>query len=112
MVLPDEVMPEPASTGLILTNFNRGGPVLGPGPSPMRRDHKIRLTSEQEDDLQRFARSRTLPARLVERAKMLVGYSAGHGVEEVAAQLNVAVNPPVDGAYRYVATPEPRSFIR
>jgi predicted ArsR family transcriptional regulator len=56
----------------------------------MRRDHKIRLTSEQEDDLQRFARSRTLPGRLVERAKMLVGYSAGHGVEEVAAQLNVA----------------------
>jgi transposase len=56
----------------------------------MRRDHKIRLTSEQEDDLQRFARSRTLPARLVERAKMLVGCAAGHGVEEIAAQLNVA----------------------
>lgn len=40
--------------------------------------------------MQRFARSRTLPARLVERAKMLAGCSAGHGVEEIAAQLNVA----------------------
>ena len=56
----------------------------------MRRDHKIRLTAEQEDDLQRFARSRTLPARLVERAKMLVGCAAGRRVEEIAAQLNVA----------------------
>jgi transposase len=55
----------------------------------MRRDHKIRLTSEQEDDLQRFARSRTLPARLVERAKMLVLGSTGHGAEEIAAQLGV-----------------------
>jgi transposase len=55
----------------------------------MRRDHKIRLTSEQEDELQRFARSRTLPARLVERAKMLVLGSEGHRAAEIAAQLGV-----------------------
>jgi transposase len=55
----------------------------------MRRDHRIRLTSEQEDDLQRFARSRTLPARLVERAKMLVLGSTGHGAEEIAARPGV-----------------------
>jgi transposase len=58
-------------------------------PVPMLRDHKIRLTSEQEDELQRFARSRTLPARLVERAKMLVLGSTGHRAAEIAAQLGV-----------------------
>ena len=56
----------------------------------MRRDYKVWLTREQEDDLQRFARSRTLPARLVERAKMLLLCSTGHGADEIAAQLRVA----------------------
>ncbi len=56
----------------------------------MRCAYRIRLTSEQEDDLQRFARSRTLAARLVERAKMLVLGSTGHTVEEIADQLGVS----------------------
>src|SRR6202162_3243358 len=56
----------------------------------MQRAYKVRLTLEQEDDLERFARSRTLPARLVERAKILVQGSMGHGAEEIAAQLGVA----------------------
>lgn len=56
----------------------------------MQRAYRIRLTSEQEDDLLRFARSRTLAARLVERAKMLVLYSAGHTAGEIADQLGVS----------------------
>jgi hypothetical protein len=35
-------------------------------------------------------RSRTLPERLLNPAKMLVRCSAEHGVEEIAAQRNVA----------------------
>ena len=56
----------------------------------MRRAYKVWLSQEQEDDLQRFARSRTLAARLVMRAKMLLGCAAGHTVEEIAEQLDVA----------------------
>jgi transposase len=56
----------------------------------MLRAYKVWLSQEQEDDLRRFARSRTLPARLVERAKMLLGCAAGHTVEEIAEQLDVA----------------------
>jgi transposase len=58
-------------------------------PHPMRRADKVWLTREQEDDLQRFARSRTLPVRLVERAKVLELCSTGHGAEEIAAQRGV-----------------------
>jgi transposase len=56
----------------------------------MQRAYRIRLNQEQEDDFQRFARSQTLPARLVQRSKMLLLYAAGHSVEEVAQQLGVA----------------------
>ena len=55
----------------------------------MYRAHKIWLSQEQEDDVQRFARSRTLPARLVERSKMLLHCAAGHTLEETAEQLGV-----------------------
>ena len=55
----------------------------------MRRAYKVWLSREQEDDLERFARSRTLPARLVERSKMLLLCAAGNGAEEVAEQLGV-----------------------
>ena len=37
-----------------------------------------------------FAHSRTLPARLVERSKMLLSCAAGNTVEDVAEQLDVA----------------------
>lgn len=56
----------------------------------MLRASKIWLSQEEADDLQRFARSRTLPARLVERSKMLLFGAAGHRVEEIAEQLDVA----------------------
>jgi transposase len=56
----------------------------------MQRAYRIRLDQEQEDDFQRFARSQTLPARLVQRSKMLLLYATGKSVEEVAEQLGVA----------------------
>src|SRR5438132_386434 len=55
----------------------------------MRRAHKVRLSREQEDDLQRYARSRTLAARLVERSKMLLLCATGHSAEEIAERLDV-----------------------
>ena len=55
----------------------------------MQRAYSIRLSQEQEDDFQRFARSQTLPARLVLRSKMLLLYTMGNTVEEVAEQLGV-----------------------
>ena len=56
----------------------------------VQRAYKVWLSQEQEDDLQRFARSRTLPARLVERSKMLLSCAAGHTVEDTAEQLDMA----------------------
>jgi DNA-binding NarL/FixJ family response regulator len=55
----------------------------------MKRAYRIRLNPEQEDDLRRFARSQTLPARLVQRSKMLLLYATGNSVEEIAEQLGV-----------------------
>ena len=57
--------------------------------NPVQRAHKVWLTQEQEDDLQRFARSRTLPARLVERSKMLLLGATGHSAEEIGERLDV-----------------------
>ena len=56
----------------------------------MQRAFKVWLSQEQQDDLERFARSRTLPARLVERSKMLLRCTAGNTVEEIAEELGVA----------------------
>jgi transposase len=56
----------------------------------MQRAYKVWLNQEQEDDLRRFARSRTLAARLVERSKMVLACALGHNVEEIAEQLDVA----------------------
>ncbi len=56
----------------------------------MLRAYKVWLSQELEDDLRRYARSRTLPARLVERSKMLLGCATGHTVEEIAEELGVA----------------------
>ena len=54
----------------------------------MLRAYKVWLNQELEDDLRRYARSRTLPARLVERSKMLLECAAGHTVEEIAGRLD------------------------
>jgi transposase len=51
---------------------------------------KIRLSQEQHDDFQRFARSHTLPARLVERARIILGAAQGRNTERIAAELGIA----------------------
>jgi transposase len=61
-----------------------------PGIDLMQRAYKVWLSQEQEDDLRRFAGSRTLAARLVERSKMVLACALGHNVEEIAEQLEVA----------------------
>src|SRR5258708_39672558 len=54
-----------------------------------RRAPKGSLTQEQQDDLERFARSRTLAARLVERARIVVRAAAGLENQEIAAEMDV-----------------------
>jgi len=51
---------------------------------------KIWLSQEQCDDFQRFARSHTLPARLVERARILLAAAAGKHTERTALELGIA----------------------
>ena len=51
---------------------------------------KIWLSQEQHDDFQRFARSHTLPARLVERARIILGAAQGRNTERIATQLGIA----------------------
>lgn len=55
----------------------------------MRQAAKIWLSSEQQDDLERFARSRTLAARLVQRAKIVLLAAAGKPNVEIAEALQI-----------------------
>jgi DNA-binding CsgD family transcriptional regulator len=55
----------------------------------MSRAPKVWLTAEQQDDLARFARSRTLAARLVERAKIVLQAAAGKADVEIALALDI-----------------------
>ena len=50
------------------------------------------LTAEEEVELRRRAASRTLPARVVERAKMIVLVSEGERVPSVAERLGVGAD--------------------
>jgi len=56
----------------------------------MPRAPKVWLTTEQQDDFERFARSRTLPARLVERAQIVLQAAAGKADVEIAQALGIA----------------------
>ena len=47
------------------------------------------LTQEQRTTLKELARSRTAPAREVERAKVLVGYADGASMTDLQRQLGV-----------------------
>jgi transposase len=51
---------------------------------------KIWLSQEQHDDFQRFARSHTLPARLVERARIILGAALGRNTQRIAFELGIA----------------------
>ncbi len=55
----------------------------------MPRAPKIWLTTEQQDDFARFARSRTLPARLVQRAQIILQAAAGKADVEIAKALDI-----------------------
>src|SRR5260370_37574378 len=50
---------------------------------------KIWLSQELRDDLERFARSRTLPARLVQRAQIVLMAAARKPDQEIAQAVGV-----------------------
>jgi transposase len=51
---------------------------------------QIQLTPQQQEELDRRAGSRSLAARAVERAKIMLGLAAGKAKQEIAAQLGIA----------------------
>jgi transposase len=51
---------------------------------------QIQLTPQQQEELDRRAGSRSLAARAVERAKIILGLAAGKAKQEIAAQLGIA----------------------
>src|SRR6266446_3092927 len=55
----------------------------------LRQAPKVWLSQEQQDDLERFARSRTLAARLVERARIVVRAAAGLDNQEIAEEMGL-----------------------
>lgn len=55
----------------------------------MPRTPQVQLTAEQRHDLERFARSRTLAARLVERAHIVLQAAAGKADVEIAKALDI-----------------------
>ncbi len=55
----------------------------------LRQAPKVWLSQEQQDDLERFARSRTLAARLVERARIVVRAAVGLDNQEIAEELGL-----------------------
>ena len=69
----------------------------------MRCACKTLLTQEQEDNLRRLARGRTLPARLLERSKMLLLYARGDTMEEIAEHLGVVRQTVSRWLHRFVA---------
>src|SRR5690349_24658702 len=48
------------------------------------------LTSDERAELERLARARTAPARLVERARIVLGAADGRPVGQIARELNVS----------------------
>ena len=56
----------------------------------MRRTPKVWLTQEQQDDFERFARSRTLAGRLVQRAKIILMAAAHKPDQQIAQTLGIA----------------------
>lgn len=50
---------------------------------------KVWLSQEVRDDLERFARSRTLPARCVERARIILRAAVGQENQQIAGELGL-----------------------
>jgi transposase len=55
----------------------------------LRQAPKVWLSQEQRDDLERFARSRTLPVRLVERAQIALRAAVGWDNQEIAEAMGL-----------------------
>ena len=55
----------------------------------LRQAPKVWLSQEQRDDLERSARSRTLPVRLVERARIVLRAAVGWDNQEIAEELGL-----------------------
>ncbi len=55
----------------------------------MRCAPKVRLSQEARDDLERFSRSRTLSARLVERARIILRAAVGQENQQIADELGL-----------------------
>ena len=56
----------------------------------MPRTSKVWLSQEQQDDFERFTRSRTLAARLVQRSQILLMAAAHKPDREIAQALGIA----------------------
>src|SRR6266704_2675597 len=59
------------------------------GSVMMRCAPKLRLSQEARDDLERFSRSRTLSARLVERARIILRAAVGQENQQIADELGL-----------------------
>ena len=55
----------------------------------MRTAAPVRLKPEQKTALQRIARQRSLPARLVERARIVLRAAEGLENKQIAAQMGI-----------------------
>jgi len=55
----------------------------------LRRAPRVSLSREQQDDLERFAHSRTLPAQLVERARIILRAARGQDNLEIAEEMGL-----------------------
>ena len=62
---------------------------------PVPATAQMQLTEPQQDELERCARSRSVAARAVQRAKIILGLTAGKTKKEIAQQLGIsAFRPP------------------
>ena len=57
--------------------------------NPVPATAQMQLTEPQQDELERCARSRSVAARAVQRAKIILGLTAGETKKEIAQQLGI-----------------------
>src|ERR1035438_4445653 len=60
--------------------------------NPVPATAQMQLTEPQQDELERCARSRLVAARAVQRAKIILGLTAGKTKKEIAQQLGIAAD--------------------
>jgi hypothetical protein len=70
---------------------------------PMRVVPPIDLTLEQQDTLEQCARARSLPVRLVERARIVLLAAAGKPDKDIAADLGITAQKAARWRKRFLA---------